>query len=203
MAETKTPAAPALGSGTYEIIRQRLQAQGAVLRERMSQLDTRRQQVFGVVESKLLQSERITTAHNCVPRDMIALGKGRFLFGFNVHLGLKKEVELEDVFGIFQRDAEDGTFKETSLDLLRDKAFVTDFKRLYQVYEKARLSKFTVVDGSLYFVFLVGTAMNDIAIFKWQYNGGQLRYVDGRSEAEFRRVAFPAQYQFKWVTPDR
>lgn len=203
MAETKSPAAPALGSGTYEIIRQRLQAQGAVLRERMSQLDARRQQVFGVVESKLLQSERITTAHNCVPRDMIALGKGRFLFGFNVHLGLKKDVELEDVFGIFQRDEQDGTFKETSLDLLRDKAFVTDFKRLYQVYEKARLSKFTVVDGSLYFVFLVGAAVNDIAIFKWQYNGGQLRYVDGRSEAEFRRVAFPAQYQFKWVTPDR
>ncbi|MES2694749.1 MAG: DNA repair ATPase, partial [Verrucomicrobiota bacterium] len=203
MAETKTPPAPALGSGTYEIIRQRLQAHGATLRERMTQLDARRQEVFGAVPSKLLQSDRITTAHNCVPRDMIQLGRGRFLFGFNVHLGLKKEVELEDVFGIFQRDEQEGTFKEADLDVLRDQAFIADFKRLYNVYEKARLSKFSLVDGNLYFVFQVGAAVNDIAIFKWAYNGGQLRYVDGRSEAEFRTVAFPPQYEFKWRTPDR
>src|SRR5205085_859692 len=97
--ETAAPAASGatLGSATYEIIRQRLQAQGALLRERMGQLDARRQEVFGAIEFKLLQADRISTAHNCVPRDMVQMGQGRFLFGFNVHFGLKKEVELGDV----------------------------------------------------------------------------------------------------------
>jgi hypothetical protein len=42
-AETHGAAAATLGSATYEIIRQRLAAQGEQLRERMQQLDTRRQ----------------------------------------------------------------------------------------------------------------------------------------------------------------
>src|SRR5687768_6375391 len=70
--------APALGSATYEIIRQRLQTQGAALRERMQKLDARRQEVFGATKFELLQSDRVTTAHNCVPRDMVQLGNGRF-----------------------------------------------------------------------------------------------------------------------------
>ena len=90
-------AASVLGSATYEIIRQRLQAQGALLRERTKNLDASRKEVFGSIEFKLLQADRITTAHNCIPRDMIQLGGGRFLFGFNVNFGLKKEIELADV----------------------------------------------------------------------------------------------------------
>src|SRR5688500_6752821 len=91
-------AASVLGSATYEIIRQRLQAQGNLLQERTAKLDATRQEVFGSIEFKLLQADRITTAHNCIPQDMIQLGHGQFLFGFNVHFGLKKEIELPDVF---------------------------------------------------------------------------------------------------------
>ena len=100
--------AQTLGSATYEIIRNRLQTQGAKLSERMSQLDRQRQNVFGAIEFKILKADRIVTAHNCVPRDMIQLGNGRFLFGFNVQFGLKKEMELSDVFAIYTRDEETG-----------------------------------------------------------------------------------------------
>ena len=79
----------ALGSATYEIIRQRLATQGESLRERMAMLDSRRAEVFGSIESKLLQADRIVTEHNCTPRDMIQLGDDRFLFAFNVRFGLK------------------------------------------------------------------------------------------------------------------
>src|SRR5687768_16642179 len=77
-------AAATLGSATYEIIRQRLSAQGEALRERLSKLDARRQEVFGAVEFKLLQADRIVTEHNCIPRDMVQLGRGKFLFGFKI-----------------------------------------------------------------------------------------------------------------------
>jgi hypothetical protein len=196
-------AASALGGATYEIIRQRLNAQGALLRERMVKLDARRQQVFGAVEFKLLQADRITTAHNCVPRDMVQLGAGRFLFGFNVQFGLKKEIELEDVFAIYQRDEAAGTFKEAALDPLQDRQFIADFKRLYNVYARAFFAKFSLIEGSLFMVFQIGATAGDIAVFKWAHQGGQFRYIDGRSENEFRKVGFPPQYDFRWRTPDR
>lgn len=196
-------ASTALGSATYEIIRQRLQTQGATLRERMNRLDGRRREVFGSIEFKLLQADRITTAHNCVPRDMVQLGGGRFLFGFNVHFGLKKEIELGDVFAIYQRDAQAGTFKEESLEMLQDSQFILDFKRLYNVYTRAAFNKFSLIESNLFMVFLVGNTVSDMAVFKWTYQGGRWRYVDGRSESEFRRVGFPPQYEFRWQTPDR
>jgi len=197
------PSAETLGSATYEIIRQRLQTHGQALRERLSQLDARRREVFGSVDYKLLQADRINTAHNCVPRDMVQLGHGRFLFGFNVQFGLKQQVDLSDVFAVYSREGDGGSFKQVGLDALQDPGFLTDFKRLYNVYEKSALRKFSVIEGKLYMVFATGSGVNDIAVFKWAYNEGQLRYVDGRAEAEYRRVGFPPQYAFRWETPDR
>jgi hypothetical protein len=208
-AATPTPEAAApstaqtLGSATYEIIRQRLNTQGAALRERMGKLDARRAEVFGTIEYKLLQADRIVTSHNCVPRDMIQLGHGRFLFGFNVQFGLKKEMELADVFAVYRRDEEAGTFKEDNLDVLNDKPFLIDFKRLYNVYEKTAFRKFSVIEGKLYMKFATGAGLNDFAVFKWAFNDGNLRFVDGRAEAEYRRIAYPAAHQFRWQTPDR
>ncbi len=195
--------AQTLGSATYEIIRQRLNTQGAALRERMAKLNARRSEVFGSIEYKLLQADRIVTAHNCTPRDMIQLGHGRFLFGFNVQFGLKKEMELPDVFAVYRRDEEAGTFKEDTLDVLNDKQFLIDFKRLYNVYEKTAFRKFAVIDGKLYMKFATGAGLNDFAVFKWAFNDGNLRFVDGRAEAEYRRIGYPAAHQFRWQTPDR
>ncbi len=197
------PAAETLGSATYEIIRQRLRTQGESLRESMARLDARRREVFGSIEHKLLQADRIITAHNCVPRDMVQLGHGRFLFGFNVQFGLKKQVELGDVFAVYQRDEDSGTFKETGLDPLQDKQFLIDFQRLYNVYEKTAFRKFSVIEGKLYMVFATGPGANDIAVFKWAFNDGRLRFVDGRAEAEYRRVGFPDPHPFRWRIPDR
>lgn len=184
-------AAMALGGATYEVIRQRLGTHAAALRERMGQLDGQRGEVFGTVEFKLLQADRVTTAHNCIPQDMVQLGNGQFLFGFNVQFGLKKDIELADVFAIYARDEAAGIWREAPLDPLQDKQFVADFKRLYQVYSRASFHKFSLVDGHLYLVFRTGSSGNDLAVFKWLYLDGRPRYVDGRSEAEFRKVGFP------------
>lgn len=198
------PSAPqGFGSATYEIIRRRLLTQATLLRDRMRLLDARRQEVFGTIESKLLQADRVVTSHNCVPQDMVQLGRGRFLFGFNVRFGLKKEIELGDVFAVYNRDAESGTFKEGDLGALQCKPFITDFKRLYNVYEKSAFKKFSLIDGSLYMVFSIGTGASDIAVFKWAFEGGQLRYLDGRAESDFRKVGFPSPHEFRWLTPNR
>ncbi len=202
--ETAAPStAQALGSATYEVIRQRLLTQAAALRERMAKLNASRQEVFGAIEFKLLRADRIITAHNCIPRDLVQLDEHRFLFGFNVKFGLKKEIELADVFAIYRWDDAAGAFKEEPLDPLADKQFVTDFKRLYNVYEKTAFRKFAVVGGHLFMKFGTSASLNDFAVFKWAFADGQLRYLDGRSEAEFRRIGYPAAHEFRWQTPDR
>ncbi len=196
-------AAAALGGATYEIIRQRLQGHAGILRERMAQLDARRRAVFGSIEARLLQADRITTAHNCIAQDMVQLDLGRFLFGFNVRFGLKKEVELGDVFAVYARDEAAGTFRESGLEVLNDRAFLTDFQRLYHVYERTAFSKFSLIEGNLHMVFRTGAGAGDIAVFKWAYEGGGLRYLDGRAEAEYRKSGFPPAQEFRWRTPDR
>jgi len=200
---TPASASAALGGATYEVIRSRLHTHAEALRERMGKLDARRGEVFGTVEFKLLQADRVTTEHNCIPQDMVQLGNGQFLFGFNVQFGLKKDIELADVFAIYARDDAAGIWREAPLDALQDKHFITDFKRLYQVYSRASFHKFSLVEGHLYMVFRTGTGGSDLAVFKWLYNDGRLRYVDGRSEAEFRKVGFPTPHSFRWRTPDR
>jgi hypothetical protein len=100
-------------------------------------------------------------------------------------------MELADVFAVYRRDEEAGTFKEDNLDVLNDKQFLIDFKRLYNVYEKTALRKFTVIDGKLFMKFGTGAGLNDFAVFKWAFNDGNLRFVDGRAEAEYRRIAYP------------
>jgi len=198
-----SPTAQALGSATYEVIRQRLLTQAAALRERMARLNASRQEVFGAIEFKLLRADRIITAHNCIPRDLVQLDEHRFLFGFNVQFGLKKEIELADVFAIYRWDDAVGAFKEEPLEPLADKQFVTDFKRLYNVYEKTAFRKFAVVGGHLFMKFGTSASLNDFAVFKWAFADGRLRYLDGRSEAEYRRIGYPAAHEFRWQTPDR
>ena len=195
--------AQALAGATYDLLRQRLSDATGALREGMGRLDARRQEVFGRIESKLLQADRVTTAHNCVPRDMVELGDGRFLFGFNVQFGLKREVGLADVFAVFARDEASGSFREAPLDPLQDPRFLTDFRRLYQVYERTTFTKFSRVDANLFMVFRTGAGAGDIAVFKWAWNNGAPTYVDGRAEAEFRRSGFPPPFDFRWLTPDR
>ena len=154
----------ALEGGDYEIIRQRLLKQGQVLRERMDRLDERRREVFGSIELGILKADRVSTEHNCVPRDMVQLGQGRFLFGFNVRFGLKETYDLSDVFAIYEYDETEGVFLEQSLDPLRDAEFEESFKRLYKVYDKTAFTKFTLKGSNLYMVFRTGDRVDDIPL---------------------------------------
>ena len=122
-----------LERGTYEIIRNRLSSFSADLRDRLGQLNEARKQVFGAIDTSLLGTERVSTAHNCTPRDMVAIGN-RFIFGYNVQFGLKSETAVEDVFSIYE--FREGTFHPQPLDLITDPDFQRDFDEIYNYYKK-------------------------------------------------------------------
>ena len=73
-----------LEGGAYEVIRARLEEHGSKLRAGMEVLNAQRLEVFGGVDTALLGTERIATEHNCVARDLVAMGRRRFLFGYNI-----------------------------------------------------------------------------------------------------------------------
>lgn len=190
-------AAAAMDEGTYEVIKERLAGQGSDLRTRLDKLNVVRKDIFGGIETKLMSSERIITENNCVPRDMAPV-KDRFIFGYNVHIGLKSKVDVSDVFTIYRYV--DGTFQREGLDLIDDPAFYKDFDDLYRYYKDTFFAKITVEGPYLYMVFQTGKNAWDIKVFKWLMEGDTLTYVDARSEHE---VTFKGRSDFRFERATR
>ena len=188
---------PTLERGTYEIIQNRLKSHSAELDARLQKLNNERRNVFGAIPTELVSKQRITTAHNCTARDIVPIGD-KFLFGYNVHMGLKSTTDLADVFSVYRFD--DGNFHEESLDLLNDKQFNVDFHALYKYYKDTRFAKFHISGPYLYLVFRTGKALSDIKTFKFLVEGDSLKYVDNRSDHE---VKYPPQHDFQWKRTTR
>lgn len=191
------PAAAPLDRGPYEVIRARLSTQAADLQGRMERLNEARREVFGAIPTELLATERITTANNCTPRDITAVGD-RFVLGFNVHLGLKSETELSDVFAVYA--FRDLAFHEQPLDLIGSEAFVSDFRQVYRYYRNTRFLRFHAAPPHLYFLFQTGKSLSDVKAFKWTVRDGSLEYVDNRSEHDLK---LPPQHDFLWTRTHR
>ncbi len=181
-----------LDGGTYEIIQSRLQKQKQELQERLHKLNDSRKHVFGTIETKLIANDRINTDNNCIARDIISLGNIS-IFGYNVHFGLRTDIQLSDVFSIYEY--KDGHFQSKNLDLLNNVTFLDDFTNLYKYYRNTIFSKFAVIDNYLHMVFQLSESNSDIKTFKWLINDNQLQYIDNRSEHEYK---YPTQHEFNW-----
>ncbi|MDP6444526.1 MAG: DNA repair ATPase, partial [Pirellulaceae bacterium] len=200
MAEaTTTDAAPEaqLEGGAYEIIRNRLVTQGKELRDRLHQLNDARKAVFGAIDTELLGTDRISTNHNCTPRDMVAIGD-RFIFGYNVQFGLKSEISLADVFAVYEY--RDRGFHEQPLEFIQVGNFERDFKEIYRYYKNATFAKFFLTGPYLFMVFQVGRDSTDIKALKFLINDDTLTYLDNRSDHE---VKYPSQHEFEWTRTTR
>ena len=89
-----------LNTGTYEIIQNRLNEQKEDLIQRIQSLNEDRKKVFGGVDFSLIANERISTDQNCNIKDIFSLGR-LCLVGYNTHLGLRTEINLNDVFSAY------------------------------------------------------------------------------------------------------
>jgi hypothetical protein len=195
-------AAGDLDAGTYEVLRERLRSAATDLRQRIGQLNSARAAVFGNIETRLIETVRVTTDHNCVARDLVAVGD-RFLFGYNVQFGLKTETNLSDVFAAYRFDGHQ--FHSLPLtSFLADARFERDFHELYRFYKGTFFARFFTVGPFLHLVFRVGKTSADIKTFKFRVPTGKddqpLEYIDNRSEHEVR---YPPQHAFEWLRTTR
>jgi hypothetical protein len=191
-----------LDAGTYEVLRGRLKSAAGLLRGRIGELNGARADVFGNIETRLIETLRVTTDHNCVARDLVSVGS-RFLFGYNVQFGLKTETHLQDVFAVY-KFSDHQFHAEPLAALFSDDRFERDFHELYRFYKGTFFARFFTAGPFLYLVFRVGKTPNDIKTFKFRVpTGGDdrpLEYIDNRSEHEVR---YPPQHEFEWVRTTR
>ena len=186
-----------LDGGTYDVIKNRLQKQKELLQSKLTNLNDDRKTVFGSLETKLIANDRINTDNNCIARDIVSFGN-TCLFGYNVHFGLRTEITIKDVFSCYQFI--DNSFKTSSLDLLDDDTFKTDFTNLYKYYRNTIFSNFAIIGNYLHMVFQLSDSPTDIKTFKWLLVNDTLKYIDNRSEHEYK---FPLQQEFKWQEATR
>ena len=185
-----------LDSGTYEIIRKRLEEQRLNLAERLAKLNTTRKQIFNSTGFQLIANQRITTVNNGVARGIMAFGN-RTLFGYNVHFGLRENVKLADVFSIYKFTGE--RFDPEPLTLIEDENFNTDFTNLYKYYRDSIFARFVKTENHLFMVFQTSKNPEDRKAFKWLIRDDKLMYVDDRSIHEVKK---PAQHEFDWIKSD-
>ncbi|MCG8462503.1 MAG: DNA repair ATPase, partial [Holophagales bacterium] len=197
--------------GTYEILRARLEEQAKNLRTRAEELNRERLELFGGTEMTVVGNERIRTANNCVPRDIRTVGE-TLIFGYNVFVGLRSEVKVDDVLSLHTFQVQEGesgapTFRFEPLphddprNFLADPAFDRDFHELYKYYKDARLQHLRRPEGKLLAVFGTGGEESDVRAMRWAVSpAGEATYIDNRGE---RDDVLPPSLGFEWVETTR
>lgn len=185
-----------LDTGTYEIIRKRLEEQRLNLQERLTKLNTARKEVFSSTGFELIANQRITTVNSGVARGIMAF-HNLTIFGYNVHFGLRENIKLSDVFSIYKFTGDH--FAPEPITLIEDSNFITDFNNLYKYYRDSIFARFIKTENYLYMIFQTSKSVDDKKAFKWLIKNDTLVYVDDRSIHEVKQVP---QHEFDWIKSD-
>ncbi|HIV72349.1 MAG TPA: DNA repair ATPase [Candidatus Aquabacterium excrementipullorum] len=192
------------GSGSYDLLKKRLEQQGAALQQQAQALNEARVAEFGRADQVLLLRTRARTENNCVARDIVRIGDV-LLFGYNVFIGLRKETAVSDVFALYRLAEHEGADELQPVPLagsfLEDSRFVSDFRELHAYYKHATLLQLRVTQDKLLAAFQIGQQVHDLRVFRWQIErDGSVRYVDNRGE---RDIALPPSHDFEWTPTTR
>jgi len=191
--------------GAYELIARRLSDQGKELTLQIESLNQRRIEEFGHTDLEVAGRVRVRTENNCVPRDIIRVGK-HILFAYNVHMGLKNEVQVHDVFNLYKIEENEQGFEINEIPqantFLTDINFQQQFKELYKYYKSTTLTQLYREKNRFYAVFKIGRNINDIRVFRWKIdNHGHVSYIDDRGEREISQLK-PYDFEWQGVTRD-
>ena len=89
--------------GSYEVIKKRLQLNKKSLVEKLNLLNDTRIQQFGALKQEVLTNINVHSEHNSIPVDMIEVNN-LTLIGYNVSLGMKNSLTVEDMFDFYQME---------------------------------------------------------------------------------------------------
>jgi len=205
MANTENATNQAVAEGgSYELIQRRLTGLGNDLSAQIKDLNEQRLSAFGATDMSVETRVRVRTEHNCVARDIAAIGDV-LLFGYNVFLGLKRNITVADVFSLHQLKEQDGEITIVDLPIagsfLEETAFVRDFDELYTYYKKTYLTHVYRQGSKVFAIFRIGERLDDIRVFQWAIdNNNHVTYIDNRGERDIKQ---PDNYDFEWTKVTR
>jgi MoxR-like ATPase len=190
--------------GAYDVIRQRLSHQASSLKQQLDQHNQQRIAEFGQTKLEVSGRVRVRSENNCIARDIVPVGDS-ILFGYNVFIGLKKETQISDVFGLYRLSKTDSGFelnpRDTAGTFLADSNFQKEFNELYVYYKEARLLQLKVQGQTLFAVFQIGRKLEDTRVFQWRVNkDGSASYIDNRGERALKKAA---SHDFTWQKAER
>lgn len=190
--------------GSYAIIRNRLNSEGLELESSVKELNDKRIEEFGGSVSEIIGKLNIRTESNTIPIDMCQIN-GHILLGYDVFLGMKTEVSIEDVFALYDIEENDGTFKAKELNLKESFLSDPDFKRsiteLFRYYKSAKIIQITKKENNLFLVFKIGSGVADIKAYKFEVlKNGDVKYIDDISK---NGASLPKSHNFDWFETNR
>ncbi|MCW8877040.1 MAG: DNA repair ATPase [Kangiellaceae bacterium] len=191
--------------GAYDIIRQRLTKQGNSLEELTAKINSKRQEEFGTTEMNVLGRMRLRTENNCQAKDLVIVGD-YVLFGYNVFIGLRKDIKVDDVFSLYRLTEKEEQYDlkhvPTTESFLNDQRFLGDFNELYAYYKDTSLSQLVLKDNKLLASFQIGDRLTDVRVFRWEVSadGKRIEYIDNRGE---RDLQLPDSHDFEWIECQR
>jgi len=209
-AQTAQTEALVSGSGSYDLLKKRLETQGEGLLKKTQALNEQRLAEFGRSDQTLILRTRARTENNAVARDLVRIGD-LLLFGYNVFIGLRKETAVGDVFGLYRLVSPGESVPGVESDelqpvplagtFLEDTRFASDFRELYAYYKQATLLQLRVTQDKLLASFQIGQQITDVRVFRWAIErDGRIAYIDNRGE---RDIALPASHDFEWTVATR
>lgn len=167
--------------GSYEIIRKRLDQSVSSLADSIKQLNGARINEFGSLKQELISTLNIHSENNCIPVDMTQVN-GMILIGYNVVMGLKTKINIEDVFDFYKIECKDNDCHPIHVDskttFLNNPEFIKAFEYLFSYYKDAKLFQILKDNSTLQFVFQISTKVEDLKVFKFDMNRqGEYVYV--------------------------
>ncbi len=201
---SESSAEPELERGVYAVLRDRLVAKGRELAERAHALNEARVALFGSSELRVLDTVRIRTENNCIPRDIVGFGS-HLLVGFDVFIGLRSAVQPQDVFCTYRRVVENAaiSFEPVTPDevgLCGTTQFERDFAEIHSYYRDAKLVQLRVPGDRLLAIFRTGSLPSDRKALRWQRDGDRLEYLDNAGIGDH---VVPPSHDFEWTQTSR
>jgi hypothetical protein len=178
----------------------------AELAQKAETLNEKRRSAFGGTELALVESGRVRTENNCVPRDVVSVA-GHLLFGFHVFLGLRAETQVKDVLSLqrFERTEAGVELGEVPHEgvgaFLADATFQKEFRDAFKYGKDSKVAQLRHTDARLLVIVQVGEGVRDTRVFRWAIDAqSRISYVDSRGEEDDVR---PAPFDFDWTQTTR
>ncbi len=156
--------------GSYEVIKKRLQLNKKSLVEKLNLLNDTRIQQFGALKQEVLTNINVHSEHNSIPVDMIEVNN-LTLIGYNVSLGMKNSLTVEDMFDFYQMENHSDTISPAHVPVektfLNHPEFIKSFNYLVSYYKDSKLLQFIKSNNSLSIVFQLSSKIEDLKVFKF------------------------------------